>query len=67
MPIYSMIQSIIEGSLDCNLTVFYNEKTKNDLLYVNELNEKYLDEILLANELFRYFLRLLNIVPFLLL
>lgn len=39
MPIYSMIQSIIEGSLDCNLTVFYNEKTKNDLLYVNELND----------------------------
>lgn len=39
MPIYSMMQAIAEGEEHFNLTLFYNEKKKEDLLYEEELNE----------------------------
>ena len=37
MPIYSMIQAIVEGSESFNLTLFYSEKKEADLLYKEEL------------------------------
>ena len=37
MPIYSMMQAIVEGMEDIKLTLFYNEKKKDNLLYENEL------------------------------
>ncbi|MGN1371197.1 MAG: 2Fe-2S iron-sulfur cluster-binding protein [Candidatus Coprovivens sp.] len=39
MPIYSMMQAIVEGEEHFNLTLFYNEKKKDDLLYEEEINE----------------------------
>ena len=39
MPIYSMVQSIIDGTNDFNLTIFYNEKYESDLLFKEELLE----------------------------
>lgn len=37
MPIYSMIQAIVENSESFNLTLFYSEKKEEDLLYKDEL------------------------------
>lgn len=39
MPIYSMMQAIVEGEEHFNLTLFYNEKKKDDLLYEEGINE----------------------------
>lgn len=39
MPIYSMMQAIVKGEEKFNLTLFYNEKKKEDLLYEEEINE----------------------------
>lgn len=39
MPIYSMMQAIVKGEESFNLTLFYNEKKKDDLLYEEEINE----------------------------
>lgn len=37
MPIYSMIQAIVENSESFNLTLFYSEKKEESLLYKDEL------------------------------
>lgn len=39
MAIYSMMQSIVSGIDNYNLTLIYNEKKKEDLLYENEIDE----------------------------
>lgn len=38
-PIYSMIQAIIDGSENFNLTLFYSEKKESDFLFKEELKE----------------------------
>ena len=39
MPILSMMRAIVEGSLKANLTLYYNEKTEDDILYKDDLLE----------------------------
>lgn len=39
MAILAMMKAIVEGNLDCNLSLYYSEKTETDLLYKDELLE----------------------------
>ncbi len=39
MAILAMIKAIVDGDLDCNLSLYYSEKTEDSLLYKSELLE----------------------------
>lgn len=38
-PIYSIAQAIFDGIIDANLTIFYENKTKNDIVFFEKLDD----------------------------